>query len=435
MSCDWRKIEHRVTAEAEKIQGFQQQEVEGIEDFYPELKNRGGPSPDWASMADLPLLACVLTAPHTLVDLYDWNSEEELIEKYGVDLRFLLELRDENHITLLANLPPERYKKELCTWLYPLLSDERTIWRSLRTPSYFDSLCEDLSGRRTKMEEKIKQVFKRFSHSRIEALCRSIQTTHLPDSSDSLARVLSIWYSYIYPQDQAAAESVWNDFTNKPELTMPEIRQLYLMYAPTQTAALGGTLRMTGDKILSYFDKDISLNELPENATEARAIHEYLLNIEFEKLGLRAEDLNYAKYWHSMSEGMRSRILRILRDDRERSELLTTERNLRSLLYRKGDVPATLERVEKYVERLMEYYNFLKGVGNVAFGTTCIALIANRTILPKSMQIPEDLLVYLSVARMLPYIDSVLRRVPSRTVEALVDQLQVVRFVRQLAAT
>jgi hypothetical protein len=48
-------------------------------------------------------MADLITAPHVVVDLCPYADEAELIRRYGVDLQFLLALRDRKLITIAAN--------------------------------------------------------------------------------------------------------------------------------------------------------------------------------------------------------------------------------------------------------------------------------------------------------------------------------------------
>jgi hypothetical protein len=112
-----------------------------IEAYYPELH---GPSVEgqFVSTSGGPLIADLITAPHVVVDVYKYHDEAELIARYGVDLEFLLELRNSNLITIAANADLEKYQE--CVWMHDLLADERTVFRSVRTPLYFKSIDRDI---------------------------------------------------------------------------------------------------------------------------------------------------------------------------------------------------------------------------------------------------------------------------------------------------
>jgi len=64
-------------------------------------------------------MADLITAPHVVVDLCPYADEAELIRRYGVDLQFLLALRDRKLITIAANADVGAYQE--CPWMH----DER----------------------------------------------------------------------------------------------------------------------------------------------------------------------------------------------------------------------------------------------------------------------------------------------------------------------
>src|SRR4051812_30892122 len=101
--ADWSKVEEHARDEVAFSEEVANKGAKQIEAYYPELHP---PSPDFSFTSTLGsyLIPDLLTSEKVVVDLYDWPTPEELIEVYGVDLPFLLSLREANLITICANL-------------------------------------------------------------------------------------------------------------------------------------------------------------------------------------------------------------------------------------------------------------------------------------------------------------------------------------------
>lgn len=117
-----------------------------MEDFYTELHTPpiSGAFPNTLGSHLIPDL---LTSPCVVADIHDWPDPSGLIATYGVDLKFLLTLRDKGHVVLCANQLPERYENR--PWLHDVLADKRTIFRSVRTPMFFHSHFQSWQRRET----------------------------------------------------------------------------------------------------------------------------------------------------------------------------------------------------------------------------------------------------------------------------------------------
>jgi hypothetical protein len=116
-----------------------------IEAYYPEL-HASRLAGQFVDTSGGPIIADLITAPHVVVNLYPYVDESELIQRYGVDLSFLISLRDRGLITLAANADPLAYNK--CAWMFGILADERTVFRSVRTPLFFRSLHPEIKKER-----------------------------------------------------------------------------------------------------------------------------------------------------------------------------------------------------------------------------------------------------------------------------------------------
>jgi hypothetical protein len=88
-------------------------------------------------------------------------------------------------VILSANQLPERYQN--CTWLHDTLADKRTIFRSLRTPLFFQSHIPSLADKRSELKQKILAELNRRSQSEIASLCQMTRSAQLPNSGERLA--------------------------------------------------------------------------------------------------------------------------------------------------------------------------------------------------------------------------------------------------------
>ena len=98
-----------------------------------------------------------------VVNLYNWRSEDDMIHNLGVNMAFLLKVRDTNKlIVLAANQPPESYRE--LEWMHNALGDEKTIWRSIRTPGFMVSKNPTFESRRANREEELARYFRDRDH-------------------------------------------------------------------------------------------------------------------------------------------------------------------------------------------------------------------------------------------------------------------------------
>ena len=150
----WEEVKRRARDEAAFAKETTEKGANEIEKFYPELLSPEGECSFTNTLGSY-LIPDLLTSYGVIVDLYDWPTPESLIQIYGVDLDFLISLRDTGLVRLCANLPTERYKQ--CSWLFPLLADERTIYRSIRTPAFFSSIDPEFNYRRSARERFLRK--------------------------------------------------------------------------------------------------------------------------------------------------------------------------------------------------------------------------------------------------------------------------------------
>jgi len=86
---------------------FSSTNSELIEDYYPELHEKGAPPVACTTGANL--IPDLMTRRCILVDLDDLKTEEALIDRFGVDKAFLQELQSRNLVRIATNLEPDRH--------------------------------------------------------------------------------------------------------------------------------------------------------------------------------------------------------------------------------------------------------------------------------------------------------------------------------------
>jgi len=303
-----------------------------IEAFYPELHDPAHPC-GWAgefcnNLSEGPLLPQLLTAPHVLVDLNAWPSQNGLIERYGVNLDFLLKLREEGFVQLAANLPAdERFEK--CAWLHDVLADPRTIFRSVRTPLYFESLNPNAKGKEEELRDRLTHALQAMPEERLRRLVTLSRVTFPPGRPHELAKVLSIWAGRIVAMGRERGEQLMERLPVQPEEVIPELRRVSLFSHTPIAGGLGGGAPMMSGRLKSYFEDSGGLWRAPA-AVEAKfdAVSRFLSN---QSLDVVPDDFSNVAYWTEVSQSKtkQDRLLDVLRDKDERKRASAFERALR----------------------------------------------------------------------------------------------------------
>jgi hypothetical protein len=182
----WRDVTSNVTQQRDTY-SLLASSSESIEDYYPEL-HKSKVAGQFVNTTGVPLIADLISAPHVICDLYPYADESELISRYGVDLQFLLALRDRELITLTANADYERYRE--CPWMYEVLADQRTVFRSIRTPLFFRSLFPDIMEERNDLKNYLERRFRGMPSNELEAVIAASLHFQKP-TPESLAGQLS----------------------------------------------------------------------------------------------------------------------------------------------------------------------------------------------------------------------------------------------------
>jgi hypothetical protein len=352
----------------------QQRTSSNIEDFYPEL-HKSPVNGLFTNTIGSHLLGDVVGSPCVVVDIYDWNSPDDLIRVYGVDQDFLMKLRDHRHVILSANLSLERYER--CTWLHPILGDKRTVFRSLRTPAFFQSRMPSMAVERTELRNRLLVYLDKLAPRDIQKFCRLTHAAHLPKSAEELANLLAIWATYVHALEPESALDVANGLAQEPQDLILSLRQWHLLAVTPYSGALGGYARVERTKILSYFPSTLKKNEVSDlEFVRLQNLNEYLSRI---VLNTTASDLTSEQYWRSMTAYERDRLLDKIEDRTDREEALRAEATLRSYILRAGGEDWDYRDIDAYVSKLTKRVEKWDNVTDLGFITMAVLFILGQS--------------------------------------------------------
>lgn len=364
----WDDVQARAATETRFVDRLKGENIRSIEAFYPELYEVPGHSA-FTNTLGSDLIADVLTSRRVLVDLYAWPDEQGLIQTYGVDLQFLVRMRNAKLVRLCANLPVQRYRN--CHWLYDTLADDGTIWRSVRTPGFFASMDPGFDRRRRDREESLYSHFSACPEA-LPVLFSLADPAHPPRTAAELAAVLSHWIERVVSFEPELAAPIIEDFEKYAHQRIPELKQVRRLVVSPYSAALGGTMKMWRHHWSSLFGEESVAEVLREDLLRSRVLLSYLSET---TLGLTLSDLSAEQTWQSITEATRCRILDFLIDAQARIDLIAAEEHIRTGLAAQGaqdptrdDIRAYMAEAERTVNRLERIWDGAKIALPIAFG-------------------------------------------------------------------
>ncbi len=368
----WKAVLDNASAQETAAKVLAASQSRTIEDFYPELHGPeiGG---GFANTTGSHLIGDILTSPHVLLDLYDDPRQESLIRRYGADIDFILKLRNEGHITICANLPPERY--ETTEWLHGILADHRTIFRSVRTPWYFQSQSRDFMNIKNEREGRLSSWLSRRPSSEIDNLCDLMLAAHRPDSAAVLAQVLALWFTQIQSVlDPDAVNELVAEFEDKPDDAMRQLRQVRFLAVSPASAGLGGVLRAPIGQIRSLFP-DTDLRDIVPEGDFARLnnINEYLVR---KSTHLSTSDLTNERYWNEqLTQFRRDALWDVIADKSFRLQAMRAEQTLRVELAKMGSEDISLAAIDDYIEHVEKQRQWVSSSIDLAYTASMAVLL------------------------------------------------------------
>lgn len=346
---------------------------EAIEAFYPELH---GPELEgqFVNVSGGPLIADLITAPHVVFDLYPYRDEAELIQRVGVDLKFLLALRDRKLITIAANADLSAYRD--CSWIYHVLADQRTLFRSVRTPLFFQAICPDIVEKRENLKSYLERRFNEMSSD--EFALHIAHTAHWEaPTAQSLARQLSWEWARVeslseltFERDAQESEQEGysiDDVLRRPDKWLPVLYRDFTLIVTPHSGALGGVARIPSGRLRQWFPESAHEPDLME-LSYFDEIHQFLLSVGPK---INSVTISGSQYWASLDRMQRHVLLDCLSDSAgERSRLMRVERNLRSRIG-KLDGSITCEDIYDFVQQDIKLTRSFEAVGNLAYNLVC----------------------------------------------------------------
>lgn len=364
---NWKAVEDNAEWQRQLAIKTANQSAIDIGALYPELYKPWIKS--FSNSIGTHLIPDVLTSPCVLVDLYNWPSESDLIKVYGIDLDFLLHLRDKEHVILCANLAPEEYVDSM--WLHSTLADKRTIFRSVRTPLFFESKQKEFSVKCNEFKERIQRHLEQKSNSEIEKLIRLARTAHPVDGLENLAAVLSYWGKRLAVMNPEM-EPVVAELETHPEKVIKEISQRQFFEVRPFTGGLGGYVRQTVNSIRDMFPNDLEIEDLPEEIIlSISSLNSFIAK---NVTNIQAEDLSNEAYWSNLTVTERLRLIEVLDNREEREEAIKAEEWMRKMLMRAGREKWTEQQITQYANDQRERWDRLSS--HLTFGVAAGSLAA-----------------------------------------------------------
>jgi hypothetical protein len=411
--ADWQDVQNRANAESDFAKAVSAGGMVEIEEFYPEL-HVPSDNRSFTNTLGGNLIPDLLTSERVVVDVYDWDTPAKLVDVYGVDLDFLLTLRDMNLITICANLPISRYEKH--SWLFPILADKRTIHRSIRTPEFFTARDPDFEARRVERERKFNRHFATLPDEDLRMMCNAVKSSHPPADASALASVLAVWLERLVAIDSKVAVEIGDGFEHRVIEDTPQLMQLQRILVSPHSAALGGPMKIARNRWVDIFGDESVDEAVIEGNVRFQTLNNYFTE---STLGLDELDLTSAEQWRLMKNAERSKLLDHLMDIDSRRDVLSAEHTLRMGLIKGGDQEPTRESINAYLDQLEAQADILRGfsslagiAASVAFGTlsgsvtigfqVAAGIFGSRYLLGKHARVfTEDLFPKLRVVRIL----------------------------------
>ncbi len=341
--ADWKDVQKRANDEEAFAKEVAGKGAGQIEPYYPELHS----GRSFTNTLGSCLIPDLLTSEGIVVDIYDWSTPEVLVDVYGVDLKFLLALRDEGLVKICANLPVERYKKH--SWLFPILADKETIYRSIRTPAFFAARDPEFDNRRATREKDLRKYFGSLSSQELRRLCSAVKSAHPPQDASTLASVLSQWLERLVAIDAEEAAKIGDGFELEVIDRTPELMRLQAIMVSPDSVALGGELKIERSRWASLFGEENLEYVLVEGQVRLQKLNAYFSEV---VLKLDETDLTNAQQWNLIRSSERNKLLKHLGDTQEKADILAAEETLRVGLASGGDRDPNRESIQEYVERL-----------------------------------------------------------------------------------
>lgn len=342
-----------------------------IEEFYPEL-HEGKVGANFSNALGSHLIADVATSPHLVVDLYDYKTESDLINAYGVDLEFLISLRESGLVTLAANLEPAR--DEHCGWLHEVLAHPHTIFRSIRTPLFFEARHPNIVDHHRDAKSRALATFEGLRSTEIDAYVSASGIFGPRPSPEALADQLAwrwVRLAAMLGDGHADDQSLEQIIRQPDPYCYFMFRDFALSVAP-HSAGLGGSFQLSEETAKHLFPELTGRDKASNDMIAFQRLRELLLERD---LDLEPAELTSVEYWREVKARGRKRILAELTDSSRKLDLIESERRVRRRLAHSDTAPAP-ELIEEFLDADKKHRDTLTLIGSLAVALSGYAFSA-----------------------------------------------------------
>ncbi|MGV0975101.1 MAG: hypothetical protein ACOYBO_04130 [Azonexus sp.] len=321
-----------------------------IDDYYPEVHDGAGPV---ACTIGNNLIPDLLTRRRILIDLDDLPSEDSLIERFGVDKRFLLKLRDEKLVVIATNLKPARHRTN--TWMHDILANKETIFKWCRTPHFFRASYPDIEEVQQDYHQYLARKFETLSNSTYTAIISHMDAIPWKASRSGAAEKLA-WdiarvHAMLGKDRDSAPVAKPDEVFQCPSESMDFIYRYKMLAVSPHSGALGATMLVPYAYMKRLFPETPQSELLVQEHVLPEDIMAYLTRV---SLKTEPAETTAPEYWHRLRPLERDKLFDVLKEEKEREASADVELDLR-LRIAKSDPDITLDEIKDLVEADMAW--------------------------------------------------------------------------------
>lgn len=326
---------------------FREVRSEFIEDYYPELHREEKP-PVSCTLGGL-LIPDLMTRRSILIDLDDLRTEEHLIQRYGVDKAFLMQLQARGLVHIATNLEPGRHEGN--EWMHDILANRETIFKSTRTPRFFSARFPDIETTQVRYRDYLQKRLEGLSPSDYNFLIgrMDVPPTHAPRAGAAnklawdLARVQAMHGCSLGEDDLPTLD----DLVGKPTHAMDTLYKYKFFEVSPHSGALGCEMLVPFQQIKRLMPESPPSDILRMDSVAHEGLQAFLTTVTF---NLMPADLQGSAYWHGLMPRMRESLLDKLQENIQDRSTAAVEQDLRLRIAR-SDSNLSLEELRELVEK------------------------------------------------------------------------------------
>jgi len=395
-----------------------------IEDYYPELHQENA-TPFSCSISSN-LIPDLITRRRILIDLGELPTEADLINRFGVNKAFLMELRKRKLVHIATNLDPGRHERNV--WMHDILADKETIFKSTRTPRFFRARFPDI--------ESVQKEYQQYLSRRLESLSTQdydflisrmdVVPTNAPRAGAAnklawdLARVQAMDGSWLEENPFSTPDKI----LSHPENAMDLLYRYKMLAVSPHSGALGGQM-LVPYQLMKRLFPETPPNELLRNEN---VIHEEIMSyLATVNLNVEPAYLTGPAYWISLSPLEQRRMLDRLEEDVQDRASEKVEQDLR-LRIASNDPDISCDEIREFVEKdvaVVKRYEEICSRGYTTVNGLFAAFVINELT---SLEVPMALACLLGGDAWLS--GEILRKDAKNLLESAVPRIRVANYVK-----